>query len=71
MAFNEVVAVLHAAGNDEDALQDAIRQAEAAGLDEVPGEDRQKLRGKRWDPMLLGRRGRRCGMQASGTSTGG
>lgn len=46
MAFYEVVAGLHAAGDDMDALVDAIQKAVAAGLENVPGEDRQKLRGE-------------------------
>ncbi|KAI8470328.1 MAG: hypothetical protein J3K34DRAFT_377230 [Monoraphidium minutum] len=47
MAFENVVAALHASGGDADALQEAIARAEAAGLDGVPGEDRQKLRAAR------------------------
>lgn len=37
------VAALHAAGNDMEALTEAIEQA--AFLGDIPGEDRQKLRG--------------------------
>lgn len=49
MSFEDVVAALHAAGDDAEALADAIALAEAAGLDGVPGEDRQKLRGEGLD----------------------
>lgn len=46
MAFHDVVAALQAAGDDDvEALADAVARAEAAGLDGVPGEERQKLRG--------------------------
>jgi hypothetical protein len=45
MPFDEVVAALNAAGDDAEALGPAIARAEAAGLDGVPGEDRQRLRG--------------------------
>lgn len=38
------VALLHAAGDDVEALTEAI--AEAAFLDSFPGDYRQKLRGK-------------------------
>lgn len=38
------IAALQAAGDDLDALANAIIQA--SYLDEIPGEDRQKLRGK-------------------------
>lgn len=46
--FHDVVVALLAAGDDDaEALADAVARAEAAGLDGVPGEDRQKLRGVR------------------------
>jgi hypothetical protein len=32
------------AGNDIEDLEEAIKEAEEAGLDDIPGEDRQKLR---------------------------
>jgi len=38
------VAGLHAAGDDTEALSEAIEKA--AFLDVIPGDDRQKLRGK-------------------------
>ncbi|GBF90731.1 hypothetical protein Rsub_03032 [Raphidocelis subcapitata] len=47
MAFEGVVAALNAAGDDAEALVPAIARAEAAGLDGVPGEDRQRLRAAR------------------------
>lgn len=43
MAVGEAVAALAAAGNDAEALEQAIKAA--AHLDEKPGDDRQKLRG--------------------------
>jgi len=46
MVFDAAVAALHAAGDDEEALAEAVTSAEAAGLDGAPGEDRQKLRGE-------------------------
>lgn len=44
------VADLVAAGNDPSALADAI--VNAGFLDDIPGEDRQKLRGKLIFPVL-------------------
>ncbi len=45
MTPDAAIAALHAAGDDLEALQEAI--GAAAWLDAVPGEDRQKLRGAR------------------------
>jgi hypothetical protein len=52
-----VVAALVAAGGDAEALAEAVSRAEAAGLDSIPGEDRQKLRGE-----LRGGRGQLAGV---------
>jgi hypothetical protein len=43
MDVNSAVALLKSAGDDIDALSQAIIKAEF--LDNIPGEDRQKLRG--------------------------
>ncbi len=52
------MAALAAAGNDIEALEQAIKAA--SHLDEKPGDDRQKLRGKRFVDGLRERRGA-CG----------
>ena len=57
MAVGDQVAALAAAGNDVEALEQAIKAA--SHLDEKPGDDRQKLRGEAvWFVNLS--RSRRC-----------
>jgi hypothetical protein len=51
MDVNSAVALLKAAGDDIDALSQAIIKAEF--LDTIPGEDRQKLRGTAIPLQLL------------------
>ncbi len=49
------VSALHAAGDDIEALVEAIEQA--SFLDDIPGEDRQKLRGECSGRESWGQRG--------------
>ena len=53
MDANSAVSLLKAAGDDIDALSQAI--IKASFLDDIPGEDRQKLRGEgpRWAAVML------------------